>query len=144
MPNLDEVSGELQAKYSKLSSARDMLDAVQEQMDGLAVKYDTVSPEDVVTSAGKLVAAGLAPEAMAGMLADMPDNSQALQDWVAQHQKDVAARSEQLDALLGETRHQMGVVGLRQLMQRPGEIAPEAAPPQMGPLGAAPPTEGMM
>jgi uncharacterized coiled-coil protein SlyX len=144
MPNLDEVSGELQAKYSKLSSARDLLDAVQEQMDGLASKYDTVSPEDVVTSAGKLVAAGLAPEAMAGMLADMPDNSQALQDWVAQHQKDVAQRSEQLDAMLGETRHQMGVVGLRQLMNKPGEVPPEAPAPQMGPLGAVPPTEGMM
>jgi len=144
MPNLDEVSGELQAKYSKLSSARDLLDAVQEQMDGLAAKYDTVSPEDVVTSAGKLVAAGLAPEAMAGMLADMPDNSQALQDWVAQHQKDVAARSEQLDAMLGETRHQMGVVGLRQLMQKPGEIAPAEASPQMGALGTAPNSEGMM
>lgn len=144
MPNLDEVSGELQAKYAKLSGARDMLDAVQEQMDGLVSKFDTVSPEDVMTSAGKLVAAGLTPEAVAGMLADMPDNSQALQDWVAKHAKDVAQRSEQLDALLGETRHQMGVVGLRQLMQKPDEVPPEAAP-QMGALGAAPPnSEGMM
>jgi uncharacterized coiled-coil protein SlyX len=142
MANLDEVSGELQAKYAKLSAARDTLDAVQEQMDNLASKYDTVSPEDVVTSAGKLVAAGLAPESMAGLLADMPDNSQALQDWVAQHQKDVAQRSEQLDALLGETRHQMGVVGLRQLMQKPGEVAPEM--PQMGPLGTVPPNSGGM
>jgi hypothetical protein len=137
MPNLDEVSGELQAKYAKLSGARDLLDAVQEQMDGLVAKYDTVSPEDVVTSAGKLVAAGLAPEAMAGMLADMPDNSQA-------HQKAVAARSEQLDAMLGETRHQMGVVGLRQLMQKPGEATPAEAPPQLGALGTAPNNEGMM
>jgi hypothetical protein len=148
MDEMDEISGQLQAKYSKLMTARDTLDAVQEQMDGLVEKYDTVSPEDVVTSAGKLVAVGLPAEEMAGLLADMPDNAQALQDWVGQHAKDVVERSAQVDAMLLETRHQMGVVGLKQLAgQTAMPAAPPAGPSEMmpsAPAGPAGPLAGGM
>ena len=116
-PSLETQHDQLVAKYSKATEARAMLDKVRLQMDSLAKLGDSVTPEDVIKSAGKLVAAGLEPNAMASLLADMPQNAEALQSWIASHDQQVTQREQQLDQVHGAIQHQMGATGLRLLMQ---------------------------
>lgn len=101
------------ARYQKLAQARKLLDSVREQMDELAKMGDVVTTEDVVKAAGKLVAEGLTPVAMASLLADMPADGPALAGWVAKHDQEVNQREAQLAPVLKLARHEMGTAALR-------------------------------
>lgn len=106
----------LSAQYAKLQSADATLKVVRKALDGLVELADTVTPEDVVKAAGSIVSHGLDPMAMANLLADMPDNSQALQDWVKQHDMETTQREQQLAAATHAVRHQMGTMALRKVL----------------------------
>jgi len=136
-PSLSDQHDQLVAKYQKASEAQAMLDKVRLQMDSLAKLGDSVTPEDVIKSAGELVAAGLEPNAMASLLADMPTNSEALQSWIAQHDQQVTQREQQLDQVHGAIQHQMGATGMRLLMQNKAHEMMAGAGPMAG-QGPAP------
>ena len=127
------------AHYAKTTAADSMLNSVRAELDKLTSLGDTVTSEDVIQAAGRLVAAGLTPMAMAGLLADMPEGGQALANWVAVHDQDVTQREAQLAPVHALVRHQVGVTGLHSLMQQmqTGPGGPGAAPlPMTG--GAVP------
>ncbi len=100
------------AFFEKLQTAKETLSAVRKEMDALLALGDTVSPSDVVKMGGGLVAAGLTPKAVAGLLADMPQGGEALQAWVKGHDQDVTAREQQLAQVMQQTQHQMGTSAL--------------------------------
>ena len=145
VPGMAAEHDNLAAKYGKASEARDTLDKVREQMDSLVKLGDSITPEDVIKSAGALVGAGLEPNAMASLLADMPEGGEALQAWIKQHDQDVTQREQQLDQVHGAIRHQLGASALRLLMahsaagamQAPGPLSPQgpASAPAGNPLG---------
>ncbi len=116
---LEELNESLLANYGTLREAGQMLGVTREQIDDLLALQDTVSQEDVIDAASKLVANGLEPTEVAGILADMPEGSEALQVWL----QGMSQRLEQQEKFVGdstkELRHQLGVIGLRRLMKEP-------------------------
>lgn len=133
------------AFFSKLQTAKETLGAVRKEMDALLALGDTVTPSDVVKMGGGLVAAGLTPKAVAGLLADMPQGGEALQAWVKGHDQDVTSREQQLEQVMQQTQHQMGTSALSilsahgQAMQ--GQMSMGASPAEL-PAGASPMTGG--
>lgn len=111
----------VQASYDKLRSGQAMLGKVRNGLDGLMKLGDTVSTEDVVKAAGNLVAAGLTPEGMATLLAEMPEKSEQLQEWIAQHDQDVNKRMADIDKMTDQYRHQLGVEGMQRLLANGGQ-----------------------
>lgn len=130
------------AQFTKLAEARSMLDKVRVELTSLDKLGDLVTSEDVIRGAGKLVAAGLSPMAMAKLLSDLPEQGPAINSWLASHAQAVAQREQQLDPVLAEARHQLGVSALRalaghhveqSLQQAPGATSP--APNDLAPGG---------
>lgn len=106
----------LMAQYQKLQQAGAMLGAVRQGLDSLMALADTVTPQDVVGEAGKLVALGLDPVQIAGMLADMPEEGDLLVEWIAQQDQGIHAREAQLAQMTQAVRHDLGVSAMRDLM----------------------------
>ena len=104
------------AQFDKLADARSMLDKVRVELTSLDKLGDLVTSEDVIKGAGKLVAAGLSPLAVAKLLSDMPEKGPAINGWLVQHATQVAGRETQLEPVLAAARHQMGVAGMRSLI----------------------------
>lgn len=127
---LESFAEGLGAKYEKLMQAGEMLSRVRESMDALVALQDVVTPEDVIDQAGKLVSAGLDSSSVVAILAEMPDNSEALQAWVQTQNANVQEREAQLEEVTRDIRHQMGVVGLKMVLKTgaasPGEASPQA------------------
>lgn len=63
------------------------LDKIRKGLERLADKQDMVTMDDVIDEAGKLVTHGIDPMALAGLLADAPQEGggEALGGWVASH-----------------------------------------------------------
>lgn len=127
----------VQASYDKLKSGQAMLGKVRNGLDGLMKLGDTVSTEDVVKTAGNLVAAGLTPEGMATLLSEMPEKSEQLQEWIAQHDQDVNKRMADIDKMTDQYRHQLGVEGMQRLLANSGQPIETAklAPQDAGAMG---------
>lgn len=106
---------------------------VRQELDKLTGMGDVVTGEDVIEGAGRIVAKGGDPLAMAGVLADMPSEggSAALAGWIAQH--DMAAKQHEamLQAANEVARHQLGVSSLHMIAahsMNPQSQAPSLAP----------------
>lgn len=102
--------------YDRLREARGRMDTIQNVLGGLVKMGDMVTQEDVIKAASKIVAAGVSPEGMASMLADMPEKSELIAPWLAQHAEQINAKEQQLDEVMGTVQHHMGVQAMRQLM----------------------------
>lgn len=130
----------IEASYDKLRSAQGMLAKVRNGLDSLVTLGDTVTQDDVIKVAGKLVGAGLTPGGMASLLAEMPENPEQLMMWISQHDQDVTQREQQLNQMTDQFRHELGVQAMRKAMgaQPPGSGAqtPQAQPSQ--PMPSAP------
>lgn len=114
-------SDSLMAQYDKLRVAQHMLDVTQEGLDRLAALGDTVTTEDVVHEAGVLVAQGLDPIEMAGMLAEMPEKGEQIVEWLAGHVQDLAEREAQLQMVTRAVRQEIATGAMRKLMVQHAE-----------------------
>jgi hypothetical protein len=154
------------AKYDKLAEAKGLLEKIKKELLPLAKMGDTVSQDDVIKAAGKIVGHGLGAGAVAGLLADMPQDGQPLAAWVAQHLLGIQQREQQLAPVLTGIQHELGVHSLQLLaahsihggpqVPTPGEGNPltqvgpgpaagtggEAPAPSDNPLGATGPGPG--
>lgn len=117
------------SKYDKLAEAKGLLEKVKKELLPLAKMGDTVSQDDVIHAAGKLVGHGLGAGAVAGILADMPQDGQPLAAWVAQHLMGIQQREQQLAPILTGTQHELGVHALQLLAAHSIHGGP-AVPPQ--------------
>src|ERR1700683_5167995 len=117
---LDPMQAHMQAlaQYSKTGAAVKMLDSIRQELTKLTQLGDAVSPDDVIKGAGRSVAAGATPQEMAGILSDMPENSQALAQWVQTHLESITQREAQVLPAHVQAQHQVGVTGLQAMMHQ--------------------------
>jgi len=100
------------AQFEDLQHRLGLLDMVKRSLGDLLDKGVALSSQDVTDAAGRLVAGGLKPEAMASLLSQMPDKPEALQQWVQHYAELTEQREEQLESAMTAARHQMGVAGM--------------------------------
>jgi hypothetical protein len=92
----------------------------------------------VIGAAGKLVSKGEEPMALAGVLADMPDQpGEALQSWVGQLAQKFAVTAAKVDAAHVVARHQLGVSAVHGLLAQatnsPRPMNPASSAPALNP-----------
>jgi hypothetical protein len=148
------------AVYRKLQQAKATFDHIRVEMDKLVEMGDTVSPEDVVAAAGRVVGHGVPAGDMASLLAQMPTMAgQGLAAWLAQQDQAVRAQELHVEQVSRIAQGRLAASAFRGLaaehvMQRGRERtaanalmqrgAPAAAPGSSpGALGAAPAGGGM-
>jgi len=132
---LSAAHDQASAQYTKLVEAQTKLDHIRSGLAELARLGDTISTDDVVKEAGKLVASGVSPMELAELLADMPPGGPGLAAWVSQHATSAAMNEAKLGQMVQMSRHQMGTKAL-QLLAGHAAFSPAQAPlPAMtGPL----------
>lgn len=111
----------LHAQYSKMRTAEKMMDSVKNGLVELAKLGDTVTTEDLIRESGKLVAEGLDPKQMAGMLADAPEKGDLLSEWVDQHLQQSIMMGSQLEFAIRGVRQEIGVRAMHGLMVQHAE-----------------------
>ena len=151
-PTLDPVAATASPQLAALSQAHDMarsrflktgqvmdrVDKIRTELTTLAKLGDTVTPEDVIKGAGKLVASGMDPMQMASLLADMPTNGGvALANWVAQHAQAMTQKEAQFGQVHAQARHESGVAALRLLAGHTHASLSGATPSQAAPMPMA-------
>lgn len=125
--------------YQKLVQADRMLGVLRGELDKLALMGDTVAPEDVIASAGRVVGHGVPARELATLLADMPSQAgQGLSAWVAQQDQALTMQEAHVAQMREIAQHRMGVSAVREMaadevMARGRRTA--AAMGAMGPLG---------
>lgn len=133
----------LLTRYEKLKAAGARIDVARKAMDTLAGMADTVTQDDVVNAAGKLVAAGSGAAEMAGMLAEMPPDGESLAGWIRQKDQKLREIENQLDQEIKAARYKMGVGALQhiagvQIASQFGASRAPAAPQTPGGIVANP------
>ena len=128
MQHFGGMQDQAAARFNKMKQACQTLAKVRGELDSLLALGDTVTQEDVVKAGSGLVAAGLSAPAVAGLLADMPPDGEALQAWVSQHDQQTQAREAQAQHALAITRHELGLTAIRHII---GHSAEAQAQPQL-------------
>lgn len=111
----------LHAQYAKMRQAEKMMDSVKNGLVELAKLGDTVTTEDLIRESGKLVAEGLDPKQMAGMLADAPEKGDLLSEWVDQHLQQSIMMGSQVEFAIRGVRQEIGVRAMHGLMMQHAE-----------------------
>jgi len=145
---MDQIHSANKAQFDKLDSSKQTLERVRAQLDQLAKLGDSVTAEDIIKAGGGLVAAGLTPKAVAGLMATLPPGGgQALAGWVQQHEQMLEQQEQQNRQLHQLAAHQMGASAIHALAShaheaqgaKPQAQAPQAkAGPPAGPPAQAP------
>lgn len=114
---LQQHYGEAKTRYQETGKSLGLLDHVRKSLERLADKGDMVTQEHVIDEAGKLVGHGVEPMALAGLLADMPQEGggEALGGWVQGHAIAAAQGEQQLLVAHNVARHEMGVAAMHML-----------------------------
>jgi len=111
---LEAISNYHRALYTKITNADRMLSRIREEMDKLTTMGDTVSPEDVIAAAGRVVGHGVPAREMATLLAGMPVQAgQGLASWVQQQNQMVQQQEAEVSRVRELALHQMGVSAVR-------------------------------
>lgn len=108
---------DLSLSYDKLLQAGQLLNKTQSILQSLAKLGDTVTPADVVKGSEQLVAGGLDPMGIAGMLSEMPGKPDQIAQWIAGHLQDVGKRQEQLARTRTAVGYELGVQSLKSIQQ---------------------------
>lgn len=130
---------EAQSQFEDLKHRMGLLERVKNGLGTLVAKGTSLSAEDVQGEAGKLVAAGLKPQAMAALLSQMPTKPEMLQAWVQNLEDMTMEREAQLHEQMTQARHQMGVAGmisLAGLMHGASQAGQAAAQASVSPTAA--------
>lgn len=128
-----------EALFDDLSMRKNLLDKILVGLTKLAGKADMVDQKDVTEEAGRLVAAGLQPKAMASLLANMPTQPEMLAKWIGGLRQMAEQRDVELSQQLKLARHNMMTHALGTLIKTPGmnqpfEASPEPQPTPSNPL----------
>lgn len=122
------------AMFDKTGELVARADRARRGLETLTKLSDMITPDDVVREAGKLVAAGEEPLALAGLLADMPQNGggQALAGWVQAHAVQAAQTEQRIAQAHAAAKHQLGVAALHGMQvgaaASSGQATPTATP----------------
>jgi hypothetical protein len=118
MQDLTDHAHRSKAAWEQTGKALKQLDHIRKELDKLGDKQDMVTMDDVVGAAGRLVAHGIDPVALAGVLADAPQDGggAALGGWVQSHAQAAMEGEQKLLALHQANQHEMGVAALHVIM----------------------------
>jgi hypothetical protein len=136
LDSLNSAHTQANAQWDKLKSASGQLDSMRTELDKLVAMGDVVTGDDVLKSAGRMVAAGQSAKVMAGLLADMPSDGPSLQQWIGQQDARIRQQEQQVASASAQARHQVAVTGLH-VLHAYGTLG-EPASPQAGPGPASP------
>lgn len=149
--NLSDQHMAARAQFGQMSEIMSKSDAVRRELASLAQLGDMVTPDDVIKGAGRLVAAGLDPKMLAGLMADMPEGGQALASWVSSHAANAAETEARMMPQFQAMRHTLGLTALKLLtaehlsqgFEQSGGASPNPLSAQApGALSAGTPTQG--
>ena len=131
---LMQEHGRAKAMFKDATENLRKLDALRKSLDKLSDKQDMVTMEDIVHEAGKLVTHGLDPVALAGVLADAPQEGggEALGGWVASHAQTAAMGEQQLLVQRDLAKHQVLTSGMHLLMAHANAEAMTGTPVPIG------------
>jgi hypothetical protein len=115
LPHMEGALQQHVTKYDKLSEIAGKATVMRETLDSLVKKGDMIDQDDLIDAAGKLVSRGFPAAEIASFLAEAPENGEALQGWIMQHDMKLRQNEMQLKEMQSITRHQMGVNALRLL-----------------------------
>lgn len=102
--------------YQTVTKSRNMLDHLRREMDSLTQMGDTVTPEDVISAAGRVVGHGVPAKELATILADMPPmGGQGLAAWLTAHDASITQQEQHVAQMQALTQHQMGQASLKVL-----------------------------
>jgi hypothetical protein len=104
---------------------------MSQELASLSKLGDSVTAEDVIQTAGRLVAGGaFTPGEAAAILSDMPTSGgQALASWVGMHLQQNLQTAQQVAQVHSVARHEMGISGLRLLqMDHQGQLGRQPQP----------------
>lgn len=130
----------------QLTQSRDRLNLINQNLGSLSNLGDTVTRDNVIDVAGKLVSDGtIDARKMALMLKDMPNGGPALAQWVQQRQLAATEAAKQLDLKYG--KWESYDVGNRHLIKQFDQLAGTVTtramlPKTLSPSEAATPVEG--
>lgn len=106
----------VRATYDQLKTTMGYLDHARQALESLASEGDAVQPEQVIKAAGDLVAKGMDPHQMAGLLATMPQGGgEALASWLEQQSAALEAKEQQLSPMMDGVRQHLGISALHLL-----------------------------
>ena len=112
---MDQAHQQTAAQWGKLKEANARITTARGTLDSLVKLGDTVTQEDVVKGAGRLIGAGMGAEAVAGLLSEMPPDGEALQGWVMQQDQGLRQREQQLAQAKQLVGFKMGASALQVL-----------------------------
>lgn len=140
MKHFGDASSAALARYQKLQKADETLQRVRKIVDKLGALGDLVAEDDVLEAASDLVGVGLTSSAVAGMLADVPQNAEGIQQWVQGQEAQVGQREAQLEHVMKLARHELALTGLRGLIgdAAEGHQAQQAGMAQQAPTEPQP------
>lgn len=102
------------AQHQKFKETRNLLDHIREGMDRLTRLGDLVTPEDVISEAGKMVGHGVPAPTMAEILSEMPDQGgQGLAAWIKMHDLNITHTEIGLEQQAAVHQHRLGVAALK-------------------------------
>ena len=113
---LDQIHSGNKAQFEKLDKSRQTLLKVRAELDKLQKLGDSVTTEDVIKAGGGLVAAGLTPKAVAGLMATLPPGGgEALAGWVQQHEQMLDQQEQQNQQMHQLAGHQLAASAVNSL-----------------------------
>lgn len=130
------------AAFDVTGKALKQLDLMRKSLERLSDKQDMVQLDDIIEEAGKLVSHGIDPVALAGILADAPQEGggEALGGWVAGHAQSAMQAEQNLIQQHNQNAHEMGVAALHSMMASvSGHGLPDLSSLQQNGNGLQPP-----
>lgn len=115
LDQLTQAHQQAKAAYEKIQSRVGMLDEARKELGSLRDLGDLVDQDDVLHAAGNLVKVGFTPQALAGLLADMPTNQQGMASWVQEMWAMMAQREAALMPLEQQAKFKVGTTAVQLL-----------------------------
>ena len=135
---LDQIHSGNKAQFEKVDSSRQTLLKVRAELDKLQKLGDSVTTEDVIKAGGGLVAAGLTPKAVDGLMATLPPGGgEALAGWVQQHEQMLDQQEQQNQQMHQLAGHQLAASAVNSIASYAHEAKGQKAPAQMPAAGPA-------
>lgn len=112
----DEVEEQAYSRFKQLQDLDKQMRAMLEATTELVKMGDTVTQDAVVKASGGIVAAGVPAVDVASTLAEMPENSEALQAWVGQKAQQALQQSQILQQEMGKAAYQLGLASFKSIL----------------------------
>lgn len=120
-PQIGSAQDKAAAKFNMLKEAEVQVSATDSALQSLLAMGDTVTSKAVVKAASGMVAAGVPAVEVAGILADMPESTEAIQSWLSEQEQGVQQRKAQIEQAMKGARYDLGLSAMRSILAHSAE-----------------------